>query len=112
MRAALAVGGVHGFAHITGGGIVENAPRILADGQIMRIDEKRWPAPPIFARIASAGVEHAEMRRTFNMGLGMLVVVEPSGADAVEQALAGAGERVFRVGEIVAGDGPARVEYA
>src|SRR5258706_67820 len=67
LRAGLAACDVRGAAHITGGGLVENPPRILTDGQAMRLDPGRWPVPAVFQRIAQgAGVELGEMRRTFN----------------------------------------------
>jgi phosphoribosylformylglycinamidine cyclo-ligase len=111
VKAALAAGDVKGFAHITGGGLVENPPRILADGLVMRLDEKRWPLPEVFQKIAAAGVERAEMRRTFNCGLGMVAVVPPADAEKVRAAIEGTGERAFVVGDIVAGEGAGRVEF-
>jgi len=112
MRAALGAGDVKAFAHITGGGLVENPPRILADGLVMRLDERSWPELPVFAQIAAGGVARAEMRRTFNCGLGLVAVVAPADADRVRAALEGAGERTFVVGDIAAGEGPAHVEFA
>jgi phosphoribosylformylglycinamidine cyclo-ligase len=112
LRAAMQAGDVRGAAHITGGGLVENPPRILGDGLAMRLDERAWPEPPIFARIAAAGVERAEMRRTFNLGLGMLLCVPPPDVDAVVAACEQAGERAFLVGELVAASGPPHVEFA
>jgi phosphoribosylformylglycinamidine cyclo-ligase len=112
IKAALAAGDVRGLAHITGGGLVDNPPRVLRDGLVMRLDEKRWPVLPVFAKIAAAGVARAEMRRTFNCGLGLVVVVPPGDAEAVRTALEGAGEAAFIVGDIVAGSGEARVEFA
>ncbi|MDB4969399.1 MAG: phosphoribosylaminoimidazole synthetase [Myxococcales bacterium] len=111
VRAALAAGDVRGFAHITGGGLVDNPPRVLRDGLIMRLDERRWPTPEVFARIAAAGVSRGEMRRTFNCGLGLVVVVPRAEAEAIRAAIESAGERAFVVGDIVAGDGEARVEF-
>jgi phosphoribosylformylglycinamidine cyclo-ligase len=111
IRAALAAGDVRGLAHITGGGLVENPPRVLADDLVMRLDESRWPLPAIFTKIAAAGVTRAEMRRTFNCGLGLIAVVPPADAEAVRAAFEAAGERAFVVGDIVAGAGPARVEF-
>jgi phosphoribosylformylglycinamidine cyclo-ligase len=112
IRAALAAGDVKGIAHITGGGLVENPPRILADGQLMRLDESRWPLPTVFQKIAAAGVSRAEMRRTFNCGLGLVVVVAAGDGARVKDALESAGESAFVVGEIAAGDGEPRVEFA
>ena len=112
VRAALAAGDVKGFAHITGGGLVENPPRVLTDGLVMRLDESKWPELDVFAKIARAGVARAEMRRTFNCGLGLVAVVAPADADAVRAAIEATGERAFVVGEIAAGEGAARVEFA
>ncbi len=112
IRAALAAGDVHGFAHITGGGLVENPPRVLSAGQVMRLDESRWPTLDVFAKIAAAGVARAEMRRTFNCGLGLVVVVAPADAEPVRAAVETAGERAFVVGDIVAGTGEPHVEFA
>jgi phosphoribosylformylglycinamidine cyclo-ligase len=112
LKAALAAGDVRGAAHITGGGLVENPPRVLADGLVMRLDEKRWPEPAIFQHIARAGVERQEMRRTFNCGLGLVIVVPPAEAEKVRAACEAAGEAAFLVGDIAAGSGPGRVEFA
>src|SRR5439155_26498317 len=86
LKAAMQAGEVRGAAHITGGGLVENPPRVLADGLVMRLDEKRWPEPEIFQHIARAGVERQEMRRTFNCGLGLVIVVPPADAEKVRAA--------------------------
>jgi phosphoribosylformylglycinamidine cyclo-ligase len=90
---------------------VENPPRILADGLVMRLDEKKWPEPPIFKRIAER-VERQEMRRAFNVGIGMVLVTPPSDVAKMRAAVEGAGETAFEIGEIVAGEGPSRVEFA
>ncbi|HUS65662.1 MAG TPA: AIR synthase-related protein, partial [Kofleriaceae bacterium] len=114
LKAALSAGDVRGCAHITGGGLVENPPRVLADGLVMRLDEKAWPEPDVFRRIAAAGVERAEMRRTFNCGLGLVIVVPKSDAEAVRAAVEAAGERAFVVGDIAGGTAgePSRVEFS
>ena len=92
------------MAHVTGGGISENLPRVLPEGCQAVIDPRAWPVPPIFGVIQEAGrVEDAEMRRTFNMGIGYLLVVRPGDAGRAKQALTASGERVFEVGEIRAG---------
>ncbi len=104
--AAIAAGGVHALAHITGGGLVENLPRVIPDGLAARIDGLSWPVPPVFRWLARAGgVAPGEMLRTFNCGIGMAAVVDPGRAEAVAAALAEAGERVHRIGRIVPGDG-------
>ena len=87
-------------AHITGGGLIENPPRIFGDDDLaVELDPGAWDVPPIFTLIASAGVAEPEMRRTFNMGLGMLIVVAPDVADAAIAALAP--ERARVVGRLV-----------
>jgi phosphoribosylformylglycinamidine cyclo-ligase len=92
------------MAHVTGGGITGNLPRVLPDGCQAVIDPRAWPVPPIFRVIQEAGrVEDAEMRRTFNMGIGYLLVVRPGDAGRAARALTAAGERVFDVGLIRAG---------
>jgi phosphoribosylformylglycinamidine cyclo-ligase len=115
IRAALATVDIKGLAHITGGGLVENPPRVLADGLVMRLDERRWPEPDVFKKIAAAGVSRAELRRTFNCGLGLVAVVGAAQAEQAVAAFESAGERAFIVGDVVdggAGAGPARVEFA
>jgi phosphoribosylformylglycinamidine cyclo-ligase len=95
---------VKAMAHITGGGITENLPRVLPEGRRAVIDRKAWAVPPVFAAIQkAAGVDDAEMRRTFNMGLGYLVVVAGPDAARARGILEKAGERVYEVGEILAG---------
>jgi phosphoribosylformylglycinamidine cyclo-ligase len=111
IKAALAAGDVKGMAHITGGGLVENPPRVLGDGLVMRLDERRWPTLDVFAKIAAAGVARGEMRRTFNCGLGLVAVVARHEAEQVRAAFEAAGERAFLVGDIVAGEGSSRVEF-
>ena len=83
-RAALAAGGVKAFAHITGGGLVENIPRVLPDGLAAELDARRWPLPPVFRWLAeTAGIARDEMARTFNCGIGMVAVVAPDAAKRV-----------------------------
>ena len=99
------------MAHVTGGGITENLPRVLPDGCQAVIDPRAWPVPRIFRVIQEGGrVEEAEMRRTFNMGLGYLLVMRAGDAARAAQQLTAAGERVFEVGEIR--DGVRSVVYA
>jgi len=92
---------VKGLAHITGGGLVENPPRILSDDLGMEIELSSWEVPPIFGLIADAGVDDDEMRRTFNMGVGMAVVV--SGGDVAEALTLAeaAGETAWDMGRVV-----------
>jgi phosphoribosylformylglycinamidine cyclo-ligase len=99
------------MTHVTGGGITENLPRVLPEGARAVITRESWPVPAIFDVIREAGpVEEAEMRRTFNMGLGFLLVVRARDAGAAVAHLRAAGEEVFEVGEIRRGE--RGVEYA
>ena len=106
---------VHGICHITGGGLPGNLPRIFPKGLGAQLDLKSYQAPPIFDWMADAGpVDETEMLRTFNVGVGLCVVV-PS--DAVEEALAaldGVGEKAWRFGRIVdiQGEDEARVRFS
>jgi phosphoribosylformylglycinamidine cyclo-ligase len=102
---------VRAMAHITGGGITDNLPRVLPEGCRAVIRPATWPEPPIFGVLRDAGrLEEAEMRRTFNMGIGYLLVLRPEDADGAGALLRAAGEAVFEVGEIEAG--PREVRYA
>jgi phosphoribosylformylglycinamidine cyclo-ligase len=89
------------MAHVTGAGIEGNLPRVLPPGLGARIHRGTWPEPPIFRFVQGRDVEDAEMFRTFNMGLGFLVVVPHGSAEAAVQALAGIGEQAYLVGEVV-----------
>ncbi|GLK53332.1 MAG: phosphoribosylformylglycinamidine cyclo-ligase [Oceanicaulis sp.] len=92
---------VKGLAHITGGGLVENPPRMMPDGLEARIDYSAWPLPPMFQWLAeTGGIEVREMHRTFNCGVGMLLCVAPETADAALEALALTGERAMIVGQV------------
>ena len=99
---------IKGMAHITGGGITENLPRVLPHGTAAAIDTSSWEVPPVFRWLEQAGrVPPDEMRRTFNMGIGMILVVGQERADAALEELAARGGRDARIiGEIVAGDTP------
>ncbi|MEM6296420.1 MAG: phosphoribosylformylglycinamidine cyclo-ligase [Myxococcota bacterium] len=112
MAAALAAGGVHGAAHITGGGLLENPPRALPQGTDVVLDLSAVPTLPVFAAIAAQGVPPEEMRRTFNGGVGMVLYVDPDAEASVRAALADAGEQVVRMGEVVAADGDPEVRFA
>jgi len=101
-RAALAAGGVKAFAHITGGGLIENIPRVLPDSMAAELDTKSWELPPVFRWLASAAsIAPMELARTFNCGIGMVAVVDPQAVERVSAALSGAGERVRRIGRIM-----------
>ncbi len=101
---------VRAMAHITGGGLVENIPRALPPGTAAVLRPGSWPEPPVFdliraaARRTGGGIAEAEMRRTFNLGLGMVLVVAPDAADGLVRDLERAGERAWLVGEVVAGE--------
>ncbi len=98
-------GQIKGLAHITGGGLLENIPRVLPDGTHARIDADAWAQPRLMAFLQAQGaIEPEEMARTFNCGVGMAVVVAADQAEAVTSALDGAGETVFSIGEIVVGE--------
>ncbi|GGD47771.1 phosphoribosylformylglycinamidine cyclo-ligase [Erythrobacter arachoides] len=97
-------GKVDALAHITGGGLLENIPRVLPQGARAVVDADSWMQPGLMAFLQAQGnIEPGEMARTFNCGLGMVLAVTPDNADAVTTALTDAGETVFRIGEIVAG---------
>ena len=94
-------GGIKALAHITGGGIVENAPRVLPKGTLAAIDAAQWTLPPVFHWLRRMGdVADAEMLRTFNCGIGMIAVVGARDADAVTRQLRKSGETVHRIGTI------------
>jgi phosphoribosylformylglycinamidine cyclo-ligase len=96
---------IKGLAHITGGGLLENIPRVLPDNCHAMVDSTRWQLPPIFTMLQQGGaVAHEEMVRTFNCGIGMAVILNESAADAVSAMLEAAGETVFRIGRIEAGE--------
>ncbi len=95
------VADVHALAHITGGGIIDNVPRVLPEGTAAEIDRSSWPVPPLFGALQRAGSVNAEeMWRTFNMGIGMVAVVSPGDSQSLRTL---AGLPVWRIGRIVAG---------
>jgi phosphoribosylformylglycinamidine cyclo-ligase len=101
LAAIRATGAIKALAHITGGGITENLPRVFADTLAARIDLGRIVAPPVFRWLADVGrMERAEMLRTFNCGVGMAVVVAADAVDAVIASLAAAGETAARIGVV------------
>lgn len=101
---------VKGMAHITGGGITDNLPRILPDGLDAEIDLSAWKVPPLFRFLREMGnVEDLEMMRTFNMGMGFLVVVDPAHADKTIDSLQQTCEEPKVIGRIIPGDG--KVQY-
>jgi len=105
MRKFIAGECVSAFAHITGGGITENLPRVLPRGTAAVIELSSWPLPPVFEHLQKLGnVPQDEMLRTFNMGLGMLIVVPAAKFKKAQNVLERAGEKAFTVGRIVKGD--------
>ena len=108
LRGLLASDGspVKGLAHITGGGLTDNLPRVLPPGAAARVRRGSWPVPPVFRWLQGAGdVPEDEMYRTFNMGVGMVVVLPSDALPAAQAALAAAGETgAVVIGEIIAGD--------
>jgi len=98
---------IRGLAHITGGGLSENIPRILAENVHAEIDVNSWQQMPIFDWLQAIGrIETDEMRRTFNCGVGMVAIVAADNADAAIDLLNACGESAWRLGRVVAGSGP------
>jgi len=92
---------IHGLAHITGGGLVENVPRMLPEGVTAHMEASRWQRPPVFDWLQQqGGIDTAEMHRVFNCGIGMVLAVAPADVAAVTRALTEAGEQVFEIGEV------------
>jgi phosphoribosylformylglycinamidine cyclo-ligase len=106
LREPVERGWVRGLAHITGGGLTDNLPRVLPPGTAARVEQAAWEVPPVFRYLQQRGsVAVDEMFRTFNMGIGMVVVVASDEAGRVESHLNGQGETYGRIGEVVAGEG-------
>jgi len=103
---------VHALAHITGGGLTENLPRVIPDNLNAKIDLKSWQFPAIFDWLQSNGnVSQADMLITFNCGVGMVICVAPEDEAATLNLLTELGETAFVMGEIIAGEGKAEVHY-
>jgi phosphoribosylformylglycinamidine cyclo-ligase len=103
---------VKALAHITGGGFVDNIPRVLPEGFGVSLDLARVPVRPVFKWLARSGkISEAEMLRTFNCGIGMVAVLDAGAAKAASDCFAANGETVVRLGEIVAAGGGARVAF-
>ncbi|MFN4177753.1 phosphoribosylformylglycinamidine cyclo-ligase [Phenylobacterium sp.] len=97
----LKAGRISGLAHITGGGLIENPPRAIAEGLVPRFDWNAWTLPPVFEWLqAAGGVSEHEMRRTFNCGVGLVLIVHPDELPAVLEGLVRDGEDAFVVGEL------------
>jgi phosphoribosylformylglycinamidine cyclo-ligase len=104
--------GIKAFAHITGGGLTENVPRVLPDGTAARIALDKVPVLPVFRWLAQAGrIAESEMLRTFNCGIGFVVVAAAEHADAIAAAFVASGEEVVRLGEVIAAPGKAETQF-
>ena len=108
--AAYRAGGLHALAHITGGGLTENLPRALPEGLGASVDLSAWSLPPVLKWLVDqAGMNQAELLKTFNCGIGMIAVVTPERAEALRSIFEENGEAVFIIGTVTKGDG---VSYA
>ncbi|MGI1690328.1 phosphoribosylformylglycinamidine cyclo-ligase [Thermoanaerobacter uzonensis] len=97
---------IKGMAHITGGGFIDNIPRILRKSIAAKINKGSWEIPTIFNLIQRLGdIEEREMYRTFNMGIGIVVIIDPSDVDKALEKLSGMGEKAYVIGEIVEKEG-------
>ncbi|HEV2706056.1 MAG TPA: phosphoribosylformylglycinamidine cyclo-ligase [Pyrinomonadaceae bacterium] len=104
LDALLDTGAVKGLAHITGGGLLENIPRILPDSTAVEIARGSWPVPPVFGLMQEIGrVSEPEMHRTFNMGVGMVVICAPEDEQAIRSHLSAEGTACYTIGRVVAG---------
>ena len=104
--AAVRAGGVHGLAHVTGGGLTENPPRVLPEGLACEIDLGAWTLPPVFRWLATtANMSTPELLKTFNCGIGMIAVVAADRAAALSDLLRAEGETVCTLGHVVPGEG-------
>lgn len=107
----LRAGKINAMAHITGGGLTENIPRVLPDNCVAEIDPNSWERPVVFQWLQAQGnITNEEMLKTFNSGIGMVIAVDADKADTLADELRAAGETVSQIGRIVEGDS-ARVEY-
>ncbi len=110
--AALAAHPIKALAHITGGGLLENIPRVLPEGTAAHLVKGSWPQTELFAWLQkTAAIDDLEMNRTFNNGIGMVVVVAAANAEATAKTLRDAGEQVYRIGVIAPIAGGAAVEF-
>ncbi|MFS4437723.1 phosphoribosylformylglycinamidine cyclo-ligase [Paracoccaceae bacterium GXU_MW_L88] len=103
---AIRADGVHGLAHITGGGLTENLPRLFPEGVGATVDLDAWDLPPLFKWLrGEAQLDETEMLKTFNCGIGMILAVAPDRADAIAELLEAEGETVTRLGQLTSGSG-------
>ncbi len=101
-RAAIKTGGIRAYAHITGGGLIDNIPRVLPDALAAELDAKCWSLPPVFRWLAeTADIARAELARTFNCGIGMIAIVAPEAVARATASFESSGERVMPIGRIV-----------
>jgi phosphoribosylformylglycinamidine cyclo-ligase len=104
---------IKALAHVTGGGLLENIPRVLPEGTAVEIDKGSWPVPALFRVMQEIGnVSEPEMHRTFNMGVGMVVICSPSDAPAVKTHLENLGETCHRIGRVVEGAREVKLQQA
>ncbi len=110
--ALLAEHRINAMAHITGGGLTENIPRVLPEGTCAQIRLDSWTRPAVFDWLARAGgIDESEMRRTFNCGIGFVLIVPAAEADAIMAAASALGETAFAIGEITASEGGEQVRF-
>jgi len=106
LEALLDKGTIKGLAHITGGGLTDNIPRILPQGTAVKIQKGSWPVLPIYELMRAIGnVSDSEMYRTFNMGVGMVIVCAPENRQTIKDQLESTGEQCYEIGEVVEGNG-------
>lgn len=111
LEGLLESGRLKGLAHITGGGLTDNIPRILPDGTAVKIQKDAWPVLPIYELMRAIGnVSDAEMYRTFNMGIGMVIVCSPEDRGAIKAQLESGGDSCYEIGEVVDGDRDVTIE--
>jgi len=105
LEALLETGGIKGLAHITGGGLTDNIPRILPEGTAVRIRKGRWPILPIYEHLRRLGnVSDEEMYRTFNMGVGMVIVCGRDSQTLIKNHFESIGEACYEIGEVIEGN--------
>jgi phosphoribosylformylglycinamidine cyclo-ligase len=98
-------GAIKGLAHITGGGLTDNIPRILPEGTAVRIENGSWPVLPMFELLRRLGnVSDSEMNRTFNMGVGMVIVCAPGAVESIKNHFQQRGDECYQIGEVIAGE--------
>jgi phosphoribosylformylglycinamidine cyclo-ligase len=105
LRELIPTGTIYGMAHITGGGLTDNVPRVLPSGLSAQIDLDSWPVPPVFQYLQREGrIDESEMLRTFNMGIGLVLVVPLHREAEVQKHLEAHREKFYRIGEVVRGN--------